>query len=352
MKHWRWLAFSLPATFLYGWSDKSQAADILIEFEVATTTSTVSKLASITSKTDRAAVAESQSNPDPNAHLLNFAPPPITPVDLAPQAMLSQTAEALPTNPISSAPALEDLPLPVPEVSIPTSQAIAAEVPPPPLPSAIAELFAGNTDSLVARAVGTAEGTRTPDGQKTFAYYGHLDPGNQAWNQGTFSYQHAANSPEEADEKQLARLKRQTEELYRLASNRGLRLNTEEALNGIDLANQAPMAALDRGYIDWLAQAKTINLSEQEAILWARTRAFLDPDTGRWNAPGLENSVHTITQDQARRQRAIAQALAYRDSSQDPISAYKPAIPEPHKLKFPEVDSDPVDSILRVDLPN
>ncbi|NJR66804.1 MAG: hypothetical protein HC772_18210 [Leptolyngbyaceae cyanobacterium CRU_2_3] len=46
-------------------------------------------------------------------------------------------------------------------------------------------LFQGNSESLVARAVGSAEGTRTPEGDRNPAYYGHVDPGNKVWNLGT-----------------------------------------------------------------------------------------------------------------------------------------------------------------------
>ncbi|OLP18842.1 hypothetical protein BST81_07950, partial [Leptolyngbya sp. 'hensonii'] len=67
-------------------------------------------------------------------------------------------------------------------------------------------LFQGGSFSLVAKAVGAAEGTRTPDGGRTWAYYGHRDPGNGVWNLGSFSYQHGADSPAEADVKQLRRL--------------------------------------------------------------------------------------------------------------------------------------------------
>ncbi|MEM9808421.1 MAG: hypothetical protein AAF959_24420 [Cyanobacteria bacterium P01_D01_bin.56] len=342
MKYWRWAVFGLPVTLLCCWKTESQAADILIEFEAGATASTVSEI-------DRANPVE-VSEPDPDAYLLNFALSQVAPAELVSQERYPRKAELLPVDPVSSDQALEDAPLPVPNVSIPTSRAITTEVPPPPLPAEISDLFAGGVDSLVARAVGTAEGTRTPDGQKTFAYYGHPDPGNQAWNQGTFSYQHAARSPEEADAKQLERLKRQTEELYRLASSQGLQLNMEEALNGIDLANQAPAAALDRGYIDWLAQAKIIGLSENEAILWARTRAFLDPDTGRWNAPGLGNSVQTITHDQARRQRAIAQALILKNASQKPIQENLPLIPKSLSSSIYDRRPDKIDPILLVDL--
>ena len=63
-------------------------------------------------------------------------------------------------------------------------------------------IFEDGSNSLVARTVGSAEGTRQSDGEHTQAYYGHVDPGNGVWNLGTFSYQHGAESPAAADEKQ------------------------------------------------------------------------------------------------------------------------------------------------------
>jgi hypothetical protein len=177
-------------------------------------------------------------------------------------------------------------------------------------------LFQGDSNSLVARAVGSAEGTRTPMGDKTRAYRGHVDPGNGVWNLGTFSYQHGANSPEEADRRQIRRLRRQAETLRQAARAKGMQLTLEETLNGIDLANQSPRAALSRGgYIDRLKQARDMGLQGTDAVLWARTRAFLDPDTSRWNAPGLGNNVHSITSDQDRRLRAIARAIAANPNS-------------------------------------
>ncbi len=174
---------------------------------------------------------------------------------------------------------------------------------------AINALFAGESASLVARAVGSAEGTRTPAGGYTSAYYGHVDPGNGVWNLGSFSYQHGASSPEEADRKQLHRLQQQAKELRRQTQTKAFQLSLLEELNGIDLANQAPLAALDRGYIDWLYQARTMDLPER--IVWARTKAFIDPDTGYWDAPGLGNDWDAIYQDQLRRYDAIAHTLDY-----------------------------------------
>jgi hypothetical protein len=172
-------------------------------------------------------------------------------------------------------------------------------------------LFTGNVNSLVAKAVGSAEGTRTPTGDRTRAYYGHTDPGNGVWNKGSFSYQHSSRSPEDADQKQLQRLANQALIIEARAADYGLHLTVEEKLNGIDLANQAPKAALDRGgYIDWLAKAKQRGMKGTDAVLWARTRSFINPVTQRWDAPGLGNTAERIERDQARRMDAIARAIA------------------------------------------
>ncbi|MEO0406548.1 MAG: hypothetical protein AAF289_04275 [Cyanobacteria bacterium P01_A01_bin.135] len=171
-------------------------------------------------------------------------------------------------------------------------------------------LFEGGADSLVARSVGHAEGTRSADGQRTAAYYGHVDPGNAVWNLGSFSYQHGAASPEEADEKQLQRLKEQARQLRQQAADLNLSLSLEEELNGIDLANQAPLAALgENGYIPRLAEARQRQLRGADAIVWARTWAYVDPQTRELNAPGLGNRLWRVRADQDRRRRAISTAL-------------------------------------------
>jgi hypothetical protein len=188
------------------------------------------------------------------------------------------------------------------------------------------QLFEGDSNSLVAKAVGSAEGTRTPDGDRNPAYYGHVDPGNKAWNQGSFSYQHGAASPEEADRKQLQRLQDQAAVLQASAIADGVSLTLEETLNGIDLANQSPKAALDRdGYIDWLAKAHAIGKTGEEAILWARAQSYFDPITQRWNAPGLGNTEDGITHDQARRMAAISEAIAlYQQQAQPQVQQPAP----------------------------
>ncbi len=183
-------------------------------------------------------------------------------------------------------------------------------------------IFEGGSRSLVAHTVGSAEGTRRWNGDRTQAYYGHVDPGNGVWNLGTFSYQHGAKSPEEADEKQIRRLKSQSFELVEKADQQGLKLSLTEKLNGIDLANQAPVAALGKGgYVERLAEAYESNMHGEEAIAFARTKAYIDPDTKRWDAPGLGNNLYSIRQDQQRRMSAIDSALqAYERAGSDRLA--------------------------------
>ncbi len=176
----------------------------------------------------------------------------------------------------------------------------------------IEQLFQHQSQSLVAKAVGSAEGTRQPDGGTNRAYYGHVDPGNAVWNVGTFSYQHCGKcAPEEADRRQLQRLASQFTQIQRYAQQQyNMQLSLEAQLNAIDLANQAPLAALTQGgFIDRLDQAQRNGLTGSDAILQARVYAYKNPTTNRWEAPGLGNTLSSITHDQARRQAAIARAL-------------------------------------------
>ena len=194
----------------------------------------------------------------------------------------------------------------------PTEPFLTQPNPAPQAPSInLAGIFNGGANSLVARAVGSAEGTRRPDGGKNPAYYGHRDPGNAKWNLGSFSYQHAARSPEDADQRQLSRLQTQDQMLQQKAANQGLKLTPEERMNGLDLANQAPLAALDRGgYIDRLKEARDRGLRGQAAILVARVNSYREPSTNLWDAPGLGNNEASIRHDQARRMDAVEDAMA------------------------------------------
>lgn len=311
---------------------------------------------------------EAIASPPPSAPVAEL-PQPTTPPAIAPKPASQPTlpAPAAPSQPPAQAasnPArtqsTDDGILSFEQEAMPGA---TAQVTPNPSASAglsasldafseLEALFHGGTHSLVARAVGSAEGTRTPDGGKTRAYQGHVDPGNGVWNLGTFSYQHGAQSPEEADQRQLRRLRNQALQLRQAAQAKGLELTLEEELNGIDLANQSPRAALSRGgYIDRLHQAREMGLQGTDAVLWARTRSYLDPDSGRWNAPGLGNNIYSITNDQERRLRAIARAISASPVIPTLRSAPTQASAAPNpRLQSLQAEAN-VDMILSLDLP-
>ncbi|MDX2215393.1 MAG: hypothetical protein SFY66_19170 [Oculatellaceae cyanobacterium bins.114] len=299
MKRCGWIVGGVVAVVL-GSAQAAQADEGLLEFDLPSHSPDQNRVAeaplAAISQTPKASATASQPNPHPaSTSSISDAPN---------QEMAShQTLEVS-----FELPTLEEPARPVPERS-PLAET-TQRLPQPTPPTSNASVFDGGSDSLVAKAVGSAEGTRTPDGGRTWAYYGHVDPGNGVWNLGSFSYQHGAKTPEEADVKQLRRLQQQAAELHHQAAEKGMAMTLQEELNGIDLANQSPAAALDRGYIAWLKTAHNMGLVGSDAILWARTRSYLDPDSGRWSAPGLGNNIHSITQDQERRMNAVNRAIA------------------------------------------
>ncbi len=203
----------------------------------------------------------------------------------------------------------------------------------------------------MARTVGHAEGTRTADGGKTQAYKGHVDPGNGVWNLGSFSFQHCreynCSTPEQADGHQLKRLQGQAEQLQKRAAVLGIAMSVLEELNGIDLANQAPLAALGSpGYAEWLKKAHDQGLSGTEAVLWARVQSYWDPSRKGWNAPGLGNSEERITHDQNRRLSAISRAL---ETYQQQVAAGKIS-PDATKVAANPAPEQTADHIIFQDL--
>ena len=191
------------------------------------------------------------------------------------------------------------------------------------------------SDSPLAVALGAAEGTRYADGGKNPAYYWHRDPGNGADNFGTFSYQHLEENekaavrsattvaqkreiaadlglPDIADRRQLERLRNFERELRQQAIAKGISMNLEALVNGLDLANQSPAAALtEMGYLDRLQQMQRLLDDPDEQIVEARVWSYWEPSIEDWDAPGLGNTYDGVRRDQARRFYAIREALAH-----------------------------------------
>lgn len=130
-----------------------------------------------------------------------------------------------------------------------------------------------------AIVIGSAEGTRRPDGGETPAFAGHTDPGNAARNQGSFSYQHAAHDPSDADRRQLQALQRQLPAYENAARQAGLDpANPRLASAYLDLYNQSPSAARR-----FLAQLDSLHGQPLDAQHLARLRfhSFVDAATGQ-----------------------------------------------------------------------
>ncbi|MDK3159844.1 M23 family metallopeptidase [Kamptonema cortianum] len=170
----------------------------------------------------------------------------------------------------------------------------------------IHSLFA-SPDSPGSVAIGVAEGTRTPTGGKTRYWNSHIDPGNGRVNQGTFSYQHFAASPEEADKKQIAKIHSFLSRLEKNAHNAGVRLNTFEIVAAADAFTQSEAAASD--YLQNLINCRAQGKQGTEAVQCARVESFYEP-SGRLNAPGLGNTRANVEADQRRRLEAIASAIS------------------------------------------
>lgn len=191
----------------------------------------------------------------------------------------------------------------------PVAQDVAvAPVQLPDVRTQIQSLFA-SPDSLGSIAVGVAEGTRTPDGSRTEIWAHHSDPGNEAINQGTFAWQLGAASPEEADQKAIARiLNEAVPHLLQEADRAGMVLNLEQLMQGIDLWNQAPRAGAD--FVENLKRCQQLGQSQEATLLCARVQSFHNARTGDLEASGFENDLALLEQDQSRRIAKIQQVLA------------------------------------------
>ena len=152
------------------------------------------------------------------------------------------------------------------------------------------------SDRTLICSIGAAEGTRDRDCNPTYAYSGHTDPGNGADNLGTFSYQHGADSPADADRRQLARLRQAEQTLQSQSADKfGQPLSKPAVGAALDLWNQSPQAG--ESFVSYLPTAQPTS----EQIVKARSRSYVDPITGQLDAPGLGNEPSQVEADQARR---------------------------------------------------
>lgn len=163
--------------------------------------------------------------------------------------------------------------------------------------------------SIVAIAVGVAEGNRTPTGGYTQHYRGHTDPGNQRRNLGSFSYQGRASSPQEADRIWLDKLRRELVPRYLQACQKA-KIPPENLflfVNACDLFTQAPLAAVDKGGL-----LEQFPISDEDEMIKARVKSFYNPHTGRLEAAGFGNDVRRLTADQSRRVNALMSVIRRR----------------------------------------
>ena len=180
-------------------------------------------------------------------------------------------------------------------------------------------------------AIAVAEGNLTAKGDRTTAYSGHKDPGNNAMNRGFCSWNGADNlTVKQADDRCLASLQDRSLGVEKKLQELGVDLEEfpEVLVNGTDLKNQSPRAGAD--FADRYVEAIAEGLSGQKATIHARVESFRN-EAGELSASGLfricrRNSYYQsqlqglqansepwrwncIALDQGRRVRAVQKAL-------------------------------------------
>lgn len=135
------------------------------------------------------------------------------------------------------------------------------------------------SNALAAIVIGNAEGTRRPDGGFTAAYGGHTDPGNAVHNRGSFSYQHTASSPADADRRQLTTLQGRLPAYEAAARHAGLDPNNARLASAyLDLYNQSPSAA--QRFLNQLGSLRGQALDAAH-ITELRVHSYVDASTGQ-----------------------------------------------------------------------
>ena len=150
-------------------------------------------------------------------------------------------------------------------------------------------------------AIGINEGTRTPDGGYTKAYFGHRDPGNGKLNIGTVSGQQGG-SPQSSDRRWMGILTNTSVKVTPLLQRMGIPQNSvgfnRLLFNALDLAVQAPAALPD--FLKRLPRIVQAGVTI-EAIAKARADSFFNPATGRLEAGGFGNNYARLLADQRSR---------------------------------------------------
>ena len=152
-------------------------------------------------------------------------------------------------------------------------------------------------------AIGIAEGTRTPSGGFTKAYYGHTDPGDGNLNRGTVSGgRNGGGSPEQIDRQWMGILTSVSATMAPVLQRLGLSPNSQGwnrvMFNVLDLRVQAPAAL--QTFVSKLPQVKSQGLTV-EAIAKARADSFFNPRTGTLEAGGFGNNYSRLFADQRSR---------------------------------------------------
>jgi hypothetical protein len=163
------------------------------------------------------------------------------------------------------------------------------------------------------QAIGYAEGNLDRNGRPTGSYAGHTDPGNGARNVGIFSAQNSGSTPGAANRVWLKKLNDVKSVFDNALRTRGARPGTPVydniMVNLLDLYVQAPAAVKGKGgllsRVDDMIQFR----GDPQYIAQARVDSFLDPGTGRLNAPGFGNNRNRLLQDQRRRVAALKERL-------------------------------------------
>ena len=181
-------------------------------------------------------------------------------------------------------------------VQTPALPQVVASAPATPVPLAI------STDRHpIMVAIGINEGTRTPDGGYTQAYFGHRDPGNGKLNVGTVSGQQGG-SPQSSDRRWMGMLTNTAVKVTPLLQRMGIPQNSvgfnRLLFNALDLAVQAPAALPD--FLKRLPRIIQAGVTI-EAIAKARADSFFNPATGRLEASGFGNNYARLLADQRSR---------------------------------------------------